>query len=218
VQGRYGLLLGLVLACIVVLLVLPGDTLGVLVGVGLLAMTVVVATEVADLRSGLRRRVRLVVGAVLVASVVSLVAVTTGTVQATPVVTASGLLALLLGFGVPAIIVKDVVDRHEAITLQTVAAGLCVYLLLGLAFSFAHGLTDVIAPGSYSRGLDPPSSIYLSFVTLTTVGFGDVTPVGGVARAVTVLEAVIGQIYLVSVVALLVGNVGRHRRASTRDV
>jgi hypothetical protein len=218
VQGRYGLLLGLVLACIVVLLVLPGDTLGVLVGVGLLAMTVVVATEVADLRSGLRRRVRLVVGAVLVASVVSLVAVTTGTVQATPVVTASGLLALLLGFGVPAIIVKDVVDRHEAITLQTVAAGLCVYLLLGLAFSFAHGLTDVAAPGSYSRGLDPPSSIYLSFVTLTTVGFGDVTPVGGVARAVTVLEAVIGQIYLVSVVALLVGNVGRHRRASTRDV
>jgi hypothetical protein len=218
VQGRYGLLLGLVLACIVLLLVLPGDSLGVLVGVGLLALTVVVATEVAGMRSDLRRRVRLVVGAVLVASVVSLVAVTTGTVRATPVVTASEFLALLLGFGVPVIIVKDVVDRHEAITLQTVAAGLCVYLLLGLAFSFAHALTDVAAPGSYSRDLGPPSAIYLSFVTLTTVGFGDVTPVGGVARAVTVLEAVVGQIYLVSIVALLVGNVGRSRRARDADV
>ncbi len=53
--------------------------------------------------------------------------------------------------------------------------------------------------------------LYFSFITLTTVGFGDLTPRTDLGRALTVIEAVLGQLYLVSAVALVVGNIGRRR-------
>jgi hypothetical protein len=208
--GRYGWLLLLILAAIAIQLVLPGTTLGAMLVTVLQVATVIAALGVVE--TGPRPRqvvVGVVVGAALVAIAVTVLDPATPAGDDLPLLVARTT-GLLLAVAVPVLIARDVA-HHARITLQTVAAGLCVYLLLGLAFGFLHGLVDLAVVDAYSQPLGEDDAVYLSFVTLTTVGFGDVTPAVGLARAVTVLEAVIGQIYLVSIVALLVGNIGLTR-------
>jgi hypothetical protein len=213
--GRYGWLLLLILGAVATQLILPGTIVGTMTVTALQAATVVAALGV--VQTGPRPRTIVVsaaVGAALVAILVTALDPYTTVGADLPLVVARAT-GLLLAGTVPVLIARDVA-HHRRITLQTVAAGLCVYLLLGLAFGFAHGLVDLTVTDAYSRALGEDDAVYLSFVTLTTVGFGDVTPVAGLARAVTVLEAVIGQIYLVSIVALLVGNVGLDRSRGGR--
>jgi hypothetical protein len=205
--GRYGWLLLLILAAISVQLVLPGTTVGTLAVIVLQAATVMAALGVVETRPRPRHLVvTAVVGTALVAMLVTMLD-PFATVAEDLTLLVARATGLLLAAGVPVIIARDVA-HHRRITMETVAAGLCVYLLLGLTFGFAHGLVDLTVTDAYTDPLGEDDAVYLSFVTLTTVGFGDLTPVAGVARAVTVMEAVIGQIYLVSIVALLVGNLG----------
>jgi hypothetical protein len=97
---------------------------------------------------------------------------------------------------------------------STVLGVLCIYLLLALLFSAIHQLFASVS-GTYLHGApEPPTSadlLYFSVITITTVGFGDITPASEVARAVTVVEALTGQLYLVSVVAAVIGGWGRQR-------
>jgi cytosine/uracil/thiamine/allantoin permease len=214
--GRYGWLLVLILGAIVTQLMLPGTIVGTMTVTVLQAATVVAALGVVE--TGPRPRqvvLSVALGAALVAIVVTVLDPYTTLSADLPLVVARAT-GLLLAGAVPVVIARDVA-HHPRITLQTVAAGLCVYLLLGLAFGFAHGIVDLTVPDAYTQPLGEDDAVYLSFVTLTTVGFGDLTPVVGAARALTVLEAVTGQIYLVSIVALLVGNVGLERQRRVRD-
>lgn len=204
----YPLLLGLLVVVVGLALALSARPVGILVTVSVQALTVAVAL----IAAGAPRRLRHVVGIALVIVVVVLAVVTS---PLTPASTELSLrLARLVGLGlavaVPVRIARDVA-RSRRITLDTVAAGLCVYLLLGLAFGYAHVLVSGWIPGAYSTALTDQDAMYLSFVTLTTVGFGDVVPRLGPARAVTIVEGVMGQLYLVSVIAVLVGNLGRER-------
>ena len=120
--------------------------------------------------------------------------------------------ALLAVVGPPAIIRRLL--THRTIDLTTVAGALCVYLLAGIFFAYLYGaITDVdntpfFAQGAHATGVD---YVYFSFVTLATLGYGDLTPKGDLGRMLAVTEAVLGQLYLVSAVALLVGNLGRPR-------
>jgi voltage-gated potassium channel len=101
--------------------------------------------------------------------------------------------------------------RHRHVSIETMFGAVCVYILIGLFFSSlflgialasqAHHLGPFLAqPGPHNSS----DYVYLSFVTLTTVGFGDLTPYTDLARSVVVLEALIGQIFLVTLVARLV--------------
>jgi hypothetical protein len=214
--GRYGWLLLLILAAIATQLILPGTTVGALLVTALQAATVIAALQVVATRPRPRQVVvSVAVGAALVAIVVTVLDPETTVATDLPLLVARAT-GLVLAAAVPVLIARDVA-HHARITLQTVAAGLCVYLLLGLAFGFAHGLVDLAVAEAYTQRLGDDDAVYLSIVTLTTVGFGDVTPVAGLARALTVVEAVIGQIYLVSIVALLVGNVGLVRFRPTAE-
>jgi voltage-gated potassium channel Kch len=81
---------------------------------------------------------------------------------------------------------------------------------MALAWSFIFGVVESLNPGSFSipdiEGISTSRSfLYYSFVTITTLGYGDITPVTSLARSLCVLEAVIGQLYLVVQVAWLVG-------------
>lgn len=99
--------------------------------------------------------------------------------------------------------------REKAVTLQVVYAALCLYLLLGLAFSFAYGaLQDVNHEPFFSGGAEGTTNdfLYFSLTTLTTTGYGDFTAATELGRALSVSEALIGQVYLVTVIALLVSN------------
>jgi hypothetical protein len=105
----------------------------------------------------------------------------------------------------------------KSVTLDTIAAAICAYLLTGVAFAYAFAVVELQHPGSFSSALlqrradsiapliaSLHSLIYYSFVCLTTTGFGDVTPVSDGARSLSVMEAVFGQLYVAVLIARLV--------------
>ena len=109
--------------------------------------------------------------------------------------------------------------RQRTITTDIICASLCAYLLLGVCWAFVYSLTDILLPGSFNvsdshpdvakelnvSGAQSGFAIYYSFVTLSTLGYGDVIPVNPVSRSLAYSEAMAGQIYLAVLVARLVG-------------
>ncbi len=108
------------------------------------------------------------------------------------------------------------IRAEERVTLHSVMGALTVYLLAGLVFAFSYGVMDAIAGSpvlsNIAAGEKHAQEVYFSFITLTTVGFGDIAPVAKAARMTSVLEALFGQLYLVTIVALIVSNVAPRRR------
>lgn len=101
---------------------------------------------------------------------------------------------------------------YRRINMRLILGLLCIYLLTGISFGLAYGIIATVNPAAFSAPMDGLSgALYLSFVTLTTVGFGDVVAVSPVARAFVVAQAILGQLYLVSVVSLAVGRLGASR-------
>jgi voltage-gated potassium channel len=97
------------------------------------------------------------------------------------------------------------------ISANRIIGAICVYLLIGVIWSLFYSLLEVGVPGSF-KGLMEQSSVdwspdwvYYSFVTLTTLGYGDITPLTFSARALSYFEAIVGQFYLAIMVAGLVG-------------
>jgi hypothetical protein len=102
------------------------------------------------------------------------------------------------------------VYTQKEVTRDLIAGAAIVYLLMALAWTFIFGVVESLNPGSFSipdiEGISISRSfLYYSFVTITTLGYGDITPVTSLARSLCILEAVIGQLYLVVQVAWLVG-------------
>jgi hypothetical protein len=113
--------------------------------------------------------------------------------------------ALLVTATLPITITR--VLHHRRVTYETVVGALCAYVLIGLLFAFLYlAVNDFrndpffAQPGEHSQG----EYLYFSFVALTTLGFGDLSPAVGLPQALTVLEALLGSIFLVTLVARLV--------------
>jgi hypothetical protein len=126
------------------------------------------------------------------------------------------LLNVALVAAIAAVIGLGVVDQGE-INSQSVLGAVCVYVLLGMFFSFLYGAVAELGSGPlFAQGTDATPSIrlYFSYVTMATLGYGDYTPAGGLGRALAVIEALAGQLYLVTVIALIVGNLGSKRDPS----
>lgn len=103
------------------------------------------------------------------------------------------------------------------VTLQAVAGALAIYLMLGIMFAFAITATAKVGNAHFfAQGTDGTESqrVYYSFTSMTTTGFGDLTPATAGGRALAVLEMLAGQIYLVTVISLLVGNLRRRAGAA----
>ena len=110
--------------------------------------------------------------------------------------------------------------RAGRVDTNVVSAALCAYLLMGGTFGVLYSVIESISPGSFIANVAPPSAsgavnsnvpilhradfVYFSLVAMTTVGFGDIVAVSRIARALTVIEIVIGQLYLVVMIARLV--------------
>jgi hypothetical protein len=128
--------------------------------------------------------------------------------------------SLMLVVLAPAAIVMGIVRQARAagaITFRTMFGVLCVYLLIGSAFGYGYGLISAIGEGPFFAqiaGGTQSDFLYFSFVTMTTTGFGDLTAGTDLGRSVAVTEALVGQIYLVTVVALIVSNLGPRRRSA----
>ncbi len=112
------------------------------------------------------------------------------------------LIAYLLAIGV---YLRQIFSYRE-ITSEIISLALCVYLMFGIAWMLAYLSLLQIQPDTFrSVGDAPVDPFYYSFVTLTTLGYGDITPTTKIAKSLACLEALTGQIYLVAIVARLVG-------------
>jgi hypothetical protein len=116
----------------------------------------------------------------------------------------------VLFFAYAAINILRIIAKSEKVTRETIFAAIVAYLLMALMWAFLYMILERVSPGSFSfpdKGLwgETMQFEYLSFVTITTLGYGDITPVTDQASALVLIEAFVGQIYLVVLVAWLVG-------------
>lgn len=100
--------------------------------------------------------------------------------------------------------------KSKEIKLNIIIAAFNGYLLLGLIFSFLYTLIEAFHPGSI-KGLSPgiqglPDILYFSYITQLTIGYGDILPVAQLAKKIAVLQGLVGQFYLVVVMAILIGK------------
>jgi hypothetical protein len=163
--------------------------------------------------------------AIRLARIAALVVVALGIVSA---ITGESHLSAAIGFLFSLLLIVSVyvilrrVLGHERVGMETILGAICVYIIIGLMFTFLFisigrlSTTPFLAqPPSHHS---PSDYLYLSFVTLTTVGFGDLTPASKLARSVVVLEALLGQVFLVTLVARLVALFGTEQRRSEANV
>ena len=109
-------------------------------------------------------------------------------------------------------ILRDILVKRQKVTGEMIYGALAVYLIMGVAFAFAYQLFDYLNADAFENsGLLAGNSIqafegflYFSFVTMTTLGFGDITPHSPQAGAFVTAQAIIGQMYLTVLVARLV--------------
>jgi Ion channel len=125
--------------------------------------------------------------------------------------------AALVALGPPAIAVGLVRDLRQkgVVTVQTLFGVLSLYMLVGMAFGFVYGAIDHLGGDPFFAGGQSASvshCLYFSFTTLATVGYGDFVARTDLGHTLAISEALIGQIYLVTVVSLIISNLRRPRR------
>lgn len=121
-------------------------------------------------------------------------------------------------FAILEIVVLVRILTHSRVTRQSVIGAICGYVLLGFLFAFVYAVLTYFNPnainvGGQSLGVEHVANaqrhlselVYFSFITLTTVGYGDIVPVSPIARSTVILEALAGQLYLAAFVARLIG-------------
>jgi hypothetical protein len=191
-RERFGLVLGaLVIAFAVQGVAEPSAWEQVLVS-ALLATTLLLAFRAADVRPRGMRWAMVVAGLLLAVSVIG---AASGHVDSAAARLSNLLLVILAPPALVVGIVRSLRARNQ-VTVEAVFGVLALYILLGMFFAQAEPVTVA-------------RCLYFSFTTLTTVGYGDLTAATNLGHTLSVTEALTGQIYLVTVVSLIVGNLRR---------
>ena len=209
----------------VLLLMFLAMILPPMIGASEVGMIITLAVGAAALivtvfRSTHRRRIRQ--GAVIYTVVATIVGVTTyATAGSTKlanhdvIIVELSLILLVLLAAFPLVLIRAF--QHRRVTVNTVCATLAAYLLIGLIFTTVYRICGQVAPPFFTPNPNigtptPGDYSYFSFITLTTVGFGDFTAGSDSTRALVMIEAVIGQVFLVTMLARVVGMLGVQRR------
>ncbi len=208
-QFRYGAVLVLLLVLLMFAIVAPDTDWAHAVDPALAGSALAVAVATSKAKGETRRLRALGVSAVALLGVLGVgtglfgvdlsFAVTTVLLAAVPVSLVGGLLRLI---------------GHRGVTGQAVAGALAVYLSIGLLFAAVITFVGAIESGPYFKQTSDAAGgipVYYSFTVLTTTGFGDYTAAQPVGHALAVLEMLTGQLYLVTVIGLLVGNFATRR-------
>jgi hypothetical protein len=121
--------------------------------------------------------------------------------------------------GTPIALVRGLLRmmREKGATSQSVAGALAIYLSVGLIFAWLIGLVAAVGASPYfaqhTSGTQG-DKVYFSFTVMTTTGFGDLSPATPAGHALAVIEMLTGQLYLVTVIGLLIGSFAARRRAT----
>jgi hypothetical protein len=209
-EHRFRLPMAVTAATILYSIAMPDSKAGHLLSIMFVAASVVLALHAAEMMASRRH---LAIGIMLFAALLS----TYGSaVDGAEWVRGLGQLLAAAPMLWAALMVVLWISRQRIITLEAVVAGILVYMLIALAFAGFYGAMADIAPDPLFCGVngdgDPSDRTYFSLVTITTTGYGDIVACLRLGRPVAVSEAVFGQIYLVTIISLLVGNMGRVRR------
>ncbi len=207
---RYARLLAVILAAFLIEgIATPGRWELAILAV-LLGSTLLLALHASKARSEV---FRLAAGLVVVVVVFSLLQALVGEIDERLVKLAN---AIVVVFG-PPVIMLGVLRRMretQTVPLDAVIGVLCVYLLLGMFFASVYGSIEHLG-GKEFFAQGTPATIanctYFSFTTLATIGYGDLTAATNLGHTLSVSEGLTGQVYLVTVVSLIVGNLGRRR-------
>jgi Ion channel len=204
---RYGAVLLLTLVVAGFALVAPDGRAARAIELGATGATLLVAVSTSNAPARTRR----IAGAALALAVVAIVvAASTGATHQTVGLATTALLIVCTAVVILAGLVRLIVER--GVVLQAVLGALAIYVLVGLAFGFVVGAIATGAHSTYfAQGTDAVQNerVYYSFTVMTTTGFGDFTAATRAGRALAVLEMLMGQLYLVTVIAMLVGNLRR---------
>ncbi len=207
-RQRYGLLLACLFVLFVVLGIAPGGPWQDALITALAAATLIFALRAGDVTPRVTAVVTVVAtGVTILVAVLAAAGAETDTVAR---VVAGGLVCI----APPAIavgVVRGLRERGGA-TVQAIMGVLCIYLLMGMFYAFLYGAIDRLGGAPFFNGSISASAshcLYFSFTTLTTVGYGDLTARTDLGHTLAVTESLFGQIYLVTVVAVLVSGLTR---------
>lgn len=119
-------------------------------------------------------------------------------------------LVYVLYLGVAAYLILRDILLTQQVTIDMIRGGICVYFLMGFVWALLYSIAATFESRAFSQPIFVEESfskaIYFSFTTLTTLGYGDITPVSPLATMLTNLEAIIGQMYPSILIAILVGS------------
>jgi Ion channel len=211
---RYGVVLIAIIIPIAFSLSAPPDKAWVrALTVFLFAVAIMISLAVAQAKARMQRVAMVMLVVVAVSAVFDAVV---GTETSSGVTRATlGLLIALAPFALARGVIRHLRAERE-VTLDAVYGAIAIYLLIGAFFATLDAAVGQLGSDSFfSQGGKPgfEQYLYFSYVTLATVGYGDFTPGTTLARGLAVTEALSGQLYLVTIVAVLVSNVGRRRAA-----
>ena len=207
-QFRYGLVLVLVVTLVFFQIAAPTGSLAFAVDVLLAAAALTVSVATSRARENVRRRRALVVTGI---GVVIFLTTLTGAASST----VTFVFVTLLVAAIPVTLIGGLTRlvKQKGVTVQVVAGALAIYLVVGLLFASVIATASRVESGNYfKQGSENDAvDVYYSFTVLTTTGFGDYTAAHSFGHALGVMEMLTGQLYLVTVIGIVVGNFAGRR-------
>lgn len=208
-EHGYGLLLILIISSLIFQLATAESDVTHVLTIMLLGGTFVAALWTSQARARPLRIATIVVVGVTITAAITFAAA--GEVDDT----GARIVSLLMVALAPIAIVHGLIRHFRVegrVTVQTMFGVICIYLLLGTLFAFVYGVIDGVGSTPLFGGdVQGTTSdyLYFSFTTMTTTGYGDLTAATDLGRSFAITEQLVGQIYLVTVVAVIVGNLSR---------
>jgi len=217
-QQRFGLLLlALIATFFFEGIAGPGDVQRAF-GTILVGITLLLALEAGEVRRPVMRVAIALIAAIVVATVFASFSSNSARVEGLTSI-ANALLIAAAPTSVVLGLLRNI-RRTRTVTLTVVAGVLCLYLLLGLFFASMYVAIDRLTNHAFFAGgapATPSNAVYFSFITMTTVGYGDFTAQTNLGHTLSAFEALIGQIYLVTVVAAIVSRLVPVRQADAPE-